>query len=155
MRGNGAALTFHGKCRYFNILSAVCIFGSVKCVDVQFSLDITSVCISLSTCCVQVVQVCNSFTLGLLVQNNIFVFPSKFRNWGFLFFIFQYKKSTGSGLISLYLDLLGHLLYQYQQVEDSQNEKKEEVNEESDLFLEANNILESPGNTVINRSGYL
>ncbi|XP_040194806.1 nucleolar pre-ribosomal-associated protein 1 isoform X2 [Rana temporaria] len=61
----------------------------------------------------------------------------------------KYKKSTGSGLIGLYLDLLGHLLCQYQQVEDSQNEKTEEVNEEFELFLEANNTLESPGNTVL------
>lgn len=155
VKGNGAALTFHGKCQDFNTLSAVCIFGSVECVDMQFSMGITSVCISLSTCCVRVVEVCNRFTLGLLVPNNIFVFPSKFRNWGFPFLIFQYKKSTGSGLIRLYLDLLGHLLCQYQQVEDSQNEKTEEVNEEFELFLEANNTLESPGNTVINRSEYL
>ncbi|XP_018420504.1 PREDICTED: nucleolar pre-ribosomal-associated protein 1 [Nanorana parkeri] len=61
----------------------------------------------------------------------------------------KYKKSTGSGLISLYLDLLGHLLCRYQQIEYNHDENKEEVNGESELFIEASNTLESPGNMTL------
>ncbi|XP_072254270.1 nucleolar pre-ribosomal-associated protein 1 isoform X2 [Pyxicephalus adspersus] len=61
----------------------------------------------------------------------------------------KYKKPTGSRLISVYLDLLGHLLCQYQQVENSRDANTQEVNEESELFTDGNNTLESPGNMIL------
>ncbi|KAM9319582.1 nucleolar pre-ribosomal-associated protein 1 [Gastrophryne carolinensis] len=60
----------------------------------------------------------------------------------------KYKKSTGYGLISLYLDLLICLFCHYQQTEKDQKERREEL-KDSLLFTDSDNMSESPGNTVL------
>ncbi|XP_068126588.1 nucleolar pre-ribosomal-associated protein 1 [Hyperolius riggenbachi] len=61
----------------------------------------------------------------------------------------KFKKFSGSGLVSLYLDLLGCLLCQCQPLQDSHSENKEEDEGDSELFTEANNALESTGSSVL------
>ncbi|KAM5180794.1 nucleolar pre-ribosomal-associated protein 1 [Mantella aurantiaca] len=81
--------------------------------------------------------------LPLAVKHTLLCIKTTIENFN------KYKKSTGSGLISLYLDLLAHLLHRYQQVQESQNDNKQEVNEESELFIEDSSTLESPGSTIL------
>ncbi|XP_063812468.1 nucleolar pre-ribosomal-associated protein 1 [Pseudophryne corroboree] len=62
----------------------------------------------------------------------------------------KHKKNTGASLLGLFLDLLGFLLCQYQQVNSSQKETEEKLSTESDLFTEDNTgVLASTDNTIL------
>ncbi|XP_071994741.1 nucleolar pre-ribosomal-associated protein 1 isoform X2 [Engystomops pustulosus] len=60
----------------------------------------------------------------------------------------KFDKATGSGLVTLYLDLLSLLLCKYQK--EYESKKEEAQNTESDLFVESDVIVpETSGNTIL------